>query len=738
MNQFSNTSQDNWKPNSLHSSRPANQHGQPPFPPCKDADQSKRSCEKCKGSHILATCPEYQKCAPDQRYDIVSKNNLCSNCLSNKHFKQSCPSTKRCQTCKGYHHTTLHDPSKQVKRPTAAFSTSNPNQPKQNLASPQTQPSFQQNQNKSTDTVSSTKSQQTRYGQSFSGKRQSQQQNIQRAHLSASNPTQNFSINRNTIPPPEWYEQLQIIPVSFVKGSKVFDTYALIDPGSQFTFLLDKFTSFLELPCEAQASTTLQYLNTEHEMPLSKISETVTVTPYDKISQHFSIARAYSTPCLNVSHANVLELNQLCDTFKELSHIYFPDIANGAIGALLGVNTFHFTYPVEVIQGSKKRPFGVKTKLGWTLAGEYELSPKTMNSNKPPRQPFIYHVCRKDTEEEPLDELVQRFWKIEAEGTLPEQNEDSSLDQLAVQTMENSICHNGERYQIGPPWKPVKKLQNNYFSAVSQLKSLQKRLQNDPGLNQKYNQTLQTDLDKNFVKPVEMQAPPPESIWYLPHHSVTNPNKPGKVRRVANAASKFRGESLNSNLLTGPDLLNNLVGVLLRFREHPVAVLSDIEGMFMQIAVRQEDQSTLRFLWMIDNSIRQFQFTILIFGATCSPFCAIYVLNKCAEDNKIEFPAALNAIKHHFYMDDYIQSLPTTSEAKEVISQTTRCLKNGGFKLTKFVSNQPDSAKRTLLLILGSRRLSFDTFLTIMVETESILNSRPLTNVAEQPYNEEP
>ena len=41
-------------------------------------------------------------------------------------------------------------------------------------------------------------------------------------------------------------------------------------------------------------------------------------------------------------------------------------------------------------------------------------------------------------------------------------------------------------------------------------------------------------------------------------------------------------------------------------------------------------------------------------------------------------------------MDDYIQSLPTISEAKEVISQTTICLKNGGFRLTKFVSNEPD------------------------------------------------
>ena len=182
--------------------------------------------------------------------------------------------------------------------------------------------------------------------------------------------------------------------------------------------------------------------------------------------------------------------------------------------------------------------------------------------------------------------------------------------------MENSIFHNGERYQIGLPWKLVKKFQNNFFSAVSQMKSLQKRLQNDPSLNQEYNQTLKTDLDENFVKPVEMQAPPPESIWYLPHHPVTDPNKSGKLRRVANAASKFRGASLNSNFLTGHDLLNNLIGVPLRFREHPAAVLSDIEGMFMQIAVRQEDKSALRFLRMIDNCIRQFQFTRLIFGAT--------------------------------------------------------------------------------------------------------------------------
>ena len=47
-------------------------------------------------------------------------------------------------------------------------------------------------------------------------------------------------------------------------------------------------------------------------------------------------------------------------------------------------------------------------------------------------------------------------------------------------------------------------------------------------------------------------------------------------------------------------------------------------------------------------------------------------------------------------------------------------------------------AKRIILIILGSKRLTSDVFHTIMVETKSMLNSRPLTHVADVPDNEEP
>ena len=101
--------------------------------------------------------------------------------------------------------------------------------------------------------------------------------------------------------------------------------------------------------------------------------------------------------------------------------------------------------------------------------------------------------------------------------------------------------------------KPLR-IEKIYFTALSQLKSLQKQLSSDFQLKELYEQTLKTDLQKFYVKPIDKQQPEFDKIWHLPHHPVVNPNKPGKMRRVANNAVKFRGQSLNSDLITGPDL----------------------------------------------------------------------------------------------------------------------------------------------------------------------------------------
>ena len=135
--------------------------------------------------------------------------------------------------------------------------------------------------------------------------------------------------------------------------------------------------------------------------------------------------------------------------------------------------------------------------------------------------------------------------------------------------MKNSINFNGQRSEIILPWKGNSYLENNCFSALSQVKSLNRRLERNPQLRDNHKKTLQIDLEKTTVNKMRCKI--------------------DNFRRVANAASKFSGQSLNNNLLTGLDLLNSLLGVLMRFRENQISVLADIEGMFMQIAISQTD-----------------------------------------------------------------------------------------------------------------------------------------------------
>ena len=108
-------------------------------------------------------------------------------------------------------------------------------------------------------------------------------------------------------------------------------------------------------------------------------------------------------------------------------------------------------------------------------------------------------------------------------------------------------------------------------------------------------------------------------------------------------AARYDGVSLNSTLLRGPDLANNLIGVLSRFRQEPVAVMLDIEGMFHQVYVnpKSKDCDALRFLWWPGNDLNsdtaEHQMLVHLFGATSSPSCANFGLRHTADDNQDVF-----------------------------------------------------------------------------------------------------
>ena len=271
----------------------------------------------------------------------------------------------------------------------------------------------------------------------------------------------------------------------------------------------------------------------------------------------------------------------------------------------------------------------------------------------------------------------------------------SASDRRAVEILDQSTVHEKGRYFVGMLWSSDEvKLPNNYFSALVQLKSLEMRLSKDPDLRERYAQTIREDLSKKYVVKVqtaEETEHQPGRKWYLPHHPVMNPNKPGKVRRVLNGASKFQGVSSNKVLLTGPDLLQKLIHSLIRFRQHQIAVSADIEGMFLQVGVLPSDQPALRFLWREDPSktVEVYQYTRHIFGAKDSPTCANYALQRTARDHEKEYPDAAKTVHEKFYMDDYLDSMESPDEALKRSRDLVKLLSKGGFKLTKFISNVP-------------------------------------------------
>lgn len=157
--------------------------------------------------------------------------------------------------------------------------------------------------------------------------------------------------------------------------------------------------------------------------------------------------------------------------------------------------------------------------------------------------------------------------------------------------------------------------------------------------------------------------------WYLPIGVVLNEKKPGKVRIIWDAAAKVEGISLNSMLLTGPDLLTPLLSVMFPYRERQVAVSADIKEMFLQILIHTQDRSALLFPYRDSPELPMSTMVsdVAIFGAACSPAHSQFVKNMNAAEQEADLPRGASAVKKRHYVDDYVDSFDTAEEALESV-----------------------------------------------------------------------
>ena len=145
--------------------------------------------------------------------------------------------------------------------------------------------------------------------------------------------------------------------------------------------------------------------------------------------------------------------------------------------------------------------------------------------------------------------------------------------------------------------------------------------------------------------------------------------------------------------MSGSDLTNQIIGVVTRFSEEPVAVIGDIESTFHQVLVPEKDRSLLRFLswenYDTSSKILDFEMNVHVFEGTSSPSCCNYALKKAALDNESNYhPVVALTLKRNFYVYDLVKSVKDVSTAVKLIQDVSKMCSDRGFCLTKFISNE--------------------------------------------------
>lgn len=290
----------------------------------------------------------------------------------------------------------------------------------------------------------------------------------------------------------------------------------------------------------------------------------------------------------------------------------------------------------------------------------------------------------------PADELrshVEKLWKLD---TLPVPSEKAVIrsrqDHQAMELLEQAT----ERVQVGDVNRyatPLLRLANSpllnipQFAVMSRLCNTESRLFKDPDKAISYCDQISKLEQAGYVaKLTPEDVHSTKEAWYIPHHMVTHNNKD---RIVFDCSFTFQGQCLNKYLLPGPILGPSLLGVLLRFRQHVVAISGDIKSMFHQILLLPQDRPLLRFLWRDMNkdvSPTVYQWQVLPFGTTCSPCCATYALQKHVKDNQTDEDVQYS-VTQCFYVDNCLQSFPSAAAARTLLDKLRATLSGGGFDL---------------------------------------------------------
>lgn len=479
---------------------------------------------------------------------------------------------------------------------------------------------------------------------------------------------------------------LKVVKILIHHGKQAVEAHAILDDGSERTIVL------------APVLQTLKLSGTPETLPIQTIHQNVKqlegltvsfeVSPLSKPNEKYLVSNAFSADGLSFAEHNY-PVAALQRAHRHLRGLPLLPVDHAQPLLLIGSDMCHLITPIQpIVQDTPNGPIAVCTRLGWCLQGP--MTP--VQSPRGPAQCLHITTAAANTE---LLQHVQRLWQLDTLPYCEKAVTRSKLDQQALNLLQTSTIRvdiKGVQRYATPLLRrsPPILLKAPKEAALSSLRSTERRLAKDPSRAAAYcSEILKLETAGYVAKISPEEAFKSTESWYIPHHMV---HHNGKDRIVFNCSFQYKDQSLNEQLLPGPTLGPSLLGVLLRFRQHTVAISGDIRSMFHQVRLLAADKPIMRFLWR--NMQREeephiHEWQVLPFGTTCSPCCATYALQRHVQDCPPDQSDLAEVVAQAFYVDNCLYSTPDPAKAKAVVDGLRQLLAEGGFEIRQWASNLP-------------------------------------------------
>ncbi|XP_076660370.1 uncharacterized protein LOC143363708 [Halictus rubicundus] len=467
---------------------------------------------------------------------------------------------------------------------------------------------------------------------------------------------------------------------------------ALLDPGSEMSFVTDHVVQALRLP----RRNVEVHLTGYQEINVGTVRHEVSVLLASSRDSKFRLALNALVTRKITAPTPAVEIND-----EKWTHLHGLPLADedfrspNRVELLLGADACgHLLLENRI--GPMGTPPIVRTPFGWAPMGT--TSSTTDHSAGPRVRSLLVQPARD------LRDDWQRFWELEEVPT------------SAISTPQDEACekyfkdtHRRDqdgRYVVRLPFvaTPGTDVGVPRSAAVRLLLSSERRRERDETLRQKYSEFLEEYERLGHMEFVSRHSTGGGEN-YLPHHAVWREKPSGnKIRVVFNGSYvSGRGSAINDYLAAGPKLQTDLWAVITRWRFHRHAFSTDIVKMFRQIKVHPEDRDWQRIVWRKDPSeeVRDFRLTTVTYGTTSAPYLASRVLLQLADDEKARFPRGAAILRANSYVDDILAGGDDIDDTEEARRQLTDILTAGGFPLDKWATNYLSSSSGLIQLLQG-------------------------------------